>query len=208
MMGIKGKNLGWIKNWLTEHRQRVRINSSLSSWNNVQSGFAQGSIQGPLLFIIYIWDLYIDNLMCPESITKILKYVDDTKVIGKIGNDEDFYNYQIMLDDVYKWQKQNNMMWNASKFVRLCMGPSEDIKENLLFTPDYQNFIEPSSKAKDLGIFKDNDSRFSSQCKKAITKTNQKCGWILQTFYTREIEHMRTLWITLARPHQDYGAQL
>ena len=119
-MGIKGKNLGWITNWLTPRKQRVRINSSLSSWNDVLSGIPQGSIFGPLLFIIYIWDLYIDDFMCPETITKILKYVDDTKVIGKICNDSDFQNYQNTLDSVYQWQQNNNMMCDHRK-------PSKDI---------------------------------------------------------------------------------
>ena len=63
-------------------------------------------------------------------------------------------------------------------FVRLCMGPQEAIKENLLFTPGYENFIEPSVKAKDLGIFIDEDTKFSSQRIKVIKKPNQKCGWI------------------------------
>ena len=108
--------------------------------------------------------------MCPETITKILKYVDDTKVIGKICNDNDFQNYQNTLDSVYQWQQENNMMWNASKFVRICMGPQEAIKENLLFTPGYENFIEPSAIAKDLGILINEDSKFSSQRIKAIKK--------------------------------------
>ena len=146
--------------------------------------------------------------MCPETIMKVLKYVDDTKVIGKICNDNDFQNYQNTLDSVYMWQQHNNMMWNASKFVRICMGPKEAIKENLLFTPGYENFIEPSAKAKDLGILIDEDSKFSSQRIKAIKQTNQKCGWILRTFRTRNSDHLRKLWNTLARPHQDYGAQL
>ena len=112
-MGIKGKNLGWITNWLTPRKQRVRINSSLSSWNDVLSGIPQGSIFGPLLFIIYIWDLYINDFMCPETITKIWKYVDDTKVIGRICNDSDFQNYQNTLDSVYQWQQNNNMMCSS-----------------------------------------------------------------------------------------------
>ena len=53
------------------------------------------------------------------------------------------------------------------------MGPQEAIKENLLFTPGYENFIEPSVKAKDLGIFIDEDTKFSSQRIKVIKKPNQ-----------------------------------
>ena len=88
------------------------------------------------------------------------------------------------------------------------MGPNEEVKDLSLFTPGYENIVESKETAKDLGILIDNDAKFASQRSKAITKTNNKCSWILRTFRTREINHLRTLWNTLARPHQDYGAQL
>ena len=181
-----------------QRKQRVRINSSLSEWMNVESGIAQGSILVPLLFIIYIWDLYVDDLMCPNIITKVLKYIDDTKFIGKICNENEFSMYQDALENIYEWQRINNMMWNSTKFVRLSMGPNEEVKDLSLFTPGYENIVESKEKAKDLGILIDNDAKFASQRSKAITKTNNKCSWILRTFRTREINHLRTLWNTLA----------
>ena len=72
----------------------------------------------------------------------------------------------------------------------------------------YENIVESKEKAKDLGILIDNDAKFKSQRAKAITKTSNKCSWILRTFRTREIYHLHTLWNSLVRPHQDYGAQL
>ena len=72
--GIAGNVSRWIKNWLTDRRQRVNINGKTSNWANVLSGVPQGSVLGPLLFLIYIND--IDD----GIISKIWKFADDTKI--------------------------------------------------------------------------------------------------------------------------------
>ena len=73
--GIEGKVLQWISAWLSDRQQRVVINGQHSNWTKVLSGVPQGSVLGPLLFIIYIND--IDS----NLFNKLLKFADDCKLL-------------------------------------------------------------------------------------------------------------------------------
>ena len=83
-LGIDNKIANWIENWLSNRRQRVILNGTYSSWAPVLSGAPQGSVLGPLLFVIYINDL--GN----GSISRISRFADDTKLFGKVNDRTQF----------------------------------------------------------------------------------------------------------------------
>jgi len=76
--GITGNIHRWLEDWLSGRKQRVVINGSASSWRDVISGVPQGSVLGPILFLIYVNDID-DGLTC-----KISKFADDTKIASKV----------------------------------------------------------------------------------------------------------------------------
>ena len=141
----------WIQSFLNNHLQAVRIGSCLSSWKNILSGVPQGSVIGSLLFLIYIADLGEDN----SDTSVVKKFVDDTKVIASIENEESVSNLQNDLEKLYIWQSSNNMEYNDSKFQIVKMGDNRELSDdNLLFTPDVSDPIEEVECAKDLGILR------------------------------------------------------
>ena len=86
--GITGNFLKWLKNFLYERKQRVVINGKSSKWSDVLSRIPQGSILGPLLFIIYINDL-------PGVVGSVCKlFADDCKLYRNIESEADMMELQ------------------------------------------------------------------------------------------------------------------
>ena len=83
--------INWIEQWLTDRRQSLVVDGEVSNWKSVLSGVPQGSVQGPILFLVYINDL-------EEGVTgKILKFADDTKLFRKAKKLEINKNYNMTL---------------------------------------------------------------------------------------------------------------
>ena len=108
-LGITGKIYDWIEDWLNNREQRVVLLGKSSKWVKVESGVPQGSVLGPLLFLIYIND--IDE--CVNS--KLLKFADDTKVFRVIASPEDITRLQEDLVNLGKWSKDWLMLFNVDK---------------------------------------------------------------------------------------------
>ena len=106
-MGIDGKALEWIRDWLSNRKQRVVLNDTNSKWQPVLSGVPQGSVLGPLLFILYISDL-------DTGITSnISKFADDTKLFYRVPDNVTSSALQSDLDKLVAWAK--NGSWNLTQ---------------------------------------------------------------------------------------------
>ena len=91
--------INWIEQWLNDRRQRVVVDGEVSSWKPVLSGVPQGSVVGPILFLVYINDL-------EEGVTgNILKFADDTKLFRKTKEIGDKQNLQEDIDKLVRWSE-------------------------------------------------------------------------------------------------------
>ena len=202
-LGISGKIGVWIHNFLLGRKQQVLLKGKKSKQEEMKSGVPQGSVLGPLMFLIYIGDI-------SEGVTSsILVYVDDSKSSQKILSESDVEIHQRNLDEIYRWEKSNNMKLNGGKFLVLRYGKNQSIKENTMyFTSEMQHVIEQVNTCRDLGITMSDDATFSDQVEKVSRKAKQKCGWILRTFYCRKTNFLRSMFNTYVQPHMDYCSQL
>jgi len=97
--GIGGEILKWVENWLSERKQRVILGGEFTEWRDILSGVPQGSVLGPLLFIIYIND--IDD----DINSKLLKFADDTKIYFKVNSPENIETLREDLCKLVSWSK-------------------------------------------------------------------------------------------------------
>ena len=104
-LGVKGRVGMWIQSFLKNRYQQVLVDGQLSSIFTLISGVPQGSVLGPVLFLIFISDI-------SESIeSDIFIYVDDTKAVKNIKSVEDVIKLQEDLSKLHEWSVKNKMVY-------------------------------------------------------------------------------------------------
>jgi hypothetical protein len=116
--GVQGRALNWIRNWLTGRKQRVVLNGKFSAWAEVLSGVPQGSVLGPILFLIFINDLDVAAVM----IDILRKFADDTKLGQTVSTPEERELLQQALDKLCEWSEKWGMEFNVKKCKVMHLG--------------------------------------------------------------------------------------
>ena len=200
--GISGPLLGLIQNFLFERSQRVVLDGQSSEWTEILAGVPQGSILGPLFFLIYINDLPDD------IISKIKIFADDSSLFSLIV-DQLRCSIELNrdLEKINNWASQWKMAFNPD--------PSKQAVE-VYFTrklkppdPPVLNFngtdIAVEDHQKHLGLFLDKKLTFDHHLNEKFAKANRGIGLInnLRKFLSRR--SLITIYKTYVRPHLDYG---
>jgi hypothetical protein len=194
--GVKGKLLLWIRNWLTGRRQRVVLDGQFSDWIAVLSGVPQGSVLGPLLFLLFINDLDL----AASEVTAMAKFADDTKVGQQVVTDADRVTLQSALDKLCKWSEKWGMQFNVAKCKVMHFG-----RNNPRF--DYEMLgqkLEEVDSERDIGVTVNNNLKPSSQCAKAAGTARTVLGQISRSFHYRDRKTFVKLFVTYVRPHLEF----
>ena len=195
--GIGDSITDWIEQWLTDRRQRVVVDGEISNWKSVLSGVPQGSVLGPILFLIYINDL-------DDSITSnVLKFADDTKLFRKVNTDGDKQHLQNDLDRLVKWSEKWQMLFNFGKCKCLHTG-HRNLNVNYRMG---DTVLGTTVKEKDLGVTISADMKVSEQCGIAASKGNQILGLIRRNITYKGKKLIIPLYKAIVRPHLEYCIQ-
>ena len=95
----------WISDWLPPRKQTVLLNGNSSDWRNVSSGVPQGSVLGPILFLIYI------NALDEDVKCKISKFADDTKIANRVISSSQQQELQTDLNTLGEWAVDSQMFF-------------------------------------------------------------------------------------------------
>ena len=146
--GVKGDILKWIESLLTDRIQSVKVNDSRSKWSKVLSGIPQGSVIGPLLFVIFINDM-------PDLIKNSCKlFADDCKVYGK--NSDNGVSIQNDIDSMWNWSQSWQLPFNVTKCKKMHVGRNNRSLEYNMGI----HILEETTNEKDLGVHVYNELKF------------------------------------------------
>ena len=198
--GIRGRVLEWIRSWLTGRRQRVVLNGRFSSWEEVLSGVPQGSVLGPLLFVIFINDM--DDTV--ELLTSILrKFADDTKMGKKVRTDVDRQELQEALDRLCNWAREWGMEFNVAKCKVMHLGHTNP---KFSYSMNGQK-LEESLEEKDIGVVITANMKPNAQCARAARTAQGVLGQITRAFHYRDRHVFVRLYKQYVRPHLEFSTQ-
>ena len=195
--GVKGNISRWISNWLQNREQRVVLNQACSQFRTVLSGVPQGSVLGPLLFVMFIND--IDSCV----VNKLSKFADDTKVFSIVSDQVKIDKLRCDLLNLFKWSQDWQMLFNINKCKVMHFGRSN--ARAVYFIGGQQ--LEEVDNEKDLGIIVQKDLKVSEQCVKAVKTANRVLGMINRAFTYKTREIVLQLYRSLVRPHLEYCVQ-
>lgn len=201
--GVSGNLLAWLSSFLNDRFQSVKVNNSYSNWSPVLSGVPQGSVLGPILFLIYINDL---NTCCPELKTLYL-FADDAKCFSIIKSVSDCDAFQMSLDSISVWS--NN--WQLTLAADKCQIISFSLNTVPLFDYTYQINSIPLLRVKealDLGVIFSHDLSFSSHIKVMCNKARKKASIILNCFKSKDKDILFRAFVAFVRPIVDYCSNL
>ena len=202
LLTLKAHSIGndvinWIEKWLTHRRQRVLLDGEISNWKSVLSGVPQGSVLGPILFLIYINDLEDDIS------SKVLKFVYDTKVFRKVTNDTDKQSLQDDLEKLVKWSQKWQMLFNFGKCKCIHIGHGNMDEEYKMGDV----VLGRTTQEKDLGVTFSADMKVPEQSGIAASKGNKILGLIRRTITYKEKQLIVPLYKAIVRPHLKYCIQ-
>ena len=200
--GISGNLLNIFEDFLRNKKQRVVLNGQTSNWKNIHAGVPQGSILGPLLFLIYINDL-AENLSSNSKLfaddTSLFSVVRDLNTSANEINDD--------LKNIEAWAHEWKVSFNPDP-LKQAQEVIFSLKRNKPHHPDIifnGNPVKKSSSQKHLGMFLDSKLDFEEHMKGVFDKTSKSIGLIrkLRIFLPRP--SLLQIYKSFVRPHLDYG---
>jgi hypothetical protein len=199
-IGITGPLLSWCESFLQNRKQRVVMGEYVGEWKDIFSGVPQGSVIGPLFFVIYLNDLILSL-----SITAKV-YADDSKLIS-INNKNDNTQQLIMQENlnlIYEWTVDWKVFLNELKCMVLHLGTLRQLENKYKYYINGTEVMETLVE-KDLGIMVTGDLQWDRHIVKLCSSVNFYAKLVFKSFDFKSVSIIRSIYTSLIRPKLEYA---
>ena len=198
-LGLDEHILQWVKSYLTDRSQKVVVNGESSDPTHVVSGVPQGSILGPLLFLVYIDG--VTDLPLSEA-SQLVLYADDILLYRPIKCQSDYSVLQQEINAINSWVEDNYPQFNISK----CKHMQISRKRHTITSPApltiASHQLEEVECFKYLGLLFTSDLSWTQHIESICAKARRLLGLLYRRFYQQsQPETLLRLYISLVRPH-------
>jgi hypothetical protein len=199
---VSGRVFDWFNAYLTNRKQRVIVSGECSTEVSVSSGVPQGSLLGPLLFLLFVNDL-------PDtcSSSNVACFADDTKIYKLIVNVEDSKALQSDLTSLVAWSESSLLQFNNQKCkLQRITRKRNPIQQQYLMNG---SALDNTTEEIDLGVWISSDLTWNNQVHHQCNKANKLLGFVRRSSrYICNSSTRRSMYLALVRSHLGYASQV
>lgn len=200
--GFKGHLLSWLSDYLTDRTQQVRLKNSVSSHGRLNSGVPQGSVLGPLLFLIYINDL-------PDGLRGLTRLFADDTSNSHTSNDLTQIQHENNddLKRIIEWAKSWLVDFNPQKTKIMIFGSRHFNNSSISFNFDGQT-IYPTNEHVHLGITFSDDAKWSKHVDYIVSRVSKQISVLRKLKFQLSRKFLSNMYITFIRPTFEYACEV
>ncbi len=198
--GIDGKLLDWFSSYLSSRRQKVVVNGQSSNWRPISAGVPQGSVLGPLLFLLYINDLAFEVKYC-----NIRFFADDTCLFIEVDNrDGTAAKLNEDLEKINRWSQKWLVKFSPEKTKSLIISNKNDRFSNpaIMFN---NTLVSEVTCHTYLGLKFSYNLRWNAHIDVICTKARRRLNMMLPLKYKLDRKSLEVMYKSFVRPVMEYG---
>ena len=199
--GIENNTLNWIQAFLQDRTQTVVINGISSTSVPVTSGVPQGTVLGPILFLIYINDLpeYLEH-------SKLRLFADDSIIYREIKTQDDCHKLQLDLDSAARWESDWLMAFHPDKCTNLSISQKKNnYRHNYIL---HNHILESVTSAKYLGITLQSNLKWNKHIDNIVSNGNRSLSFLKRNLKIANTETKSRAYQALVRPKLEYSCSV